>query len=270
LNPDVVDAAMLGIGIVARRSQVPGRSYLARWLNKIAGNRELIYRDQWGFRRAAVLTDYMEALGFVGYGVLPPRIERLIRPGDWVADIGANVGRATAQLCHLTGPTGRIWAVEPFARNALRLRRFKELSRLDNLTVFEGALSSETGQSTMYLHPEGKSAFGSLANYWEWQTGVPVATWSLDDLVADAPGQGRLAFVKLDVEGWEPRVLDGAEKTLREMRPAVFAEFNDRLLKSAGSSANDLLDRFTKLGYRPVEEPPPLVDQVIDLLMVAG
>jgi hypothetical protein len=94
---------------------------------------------------------------------------------------------------------------------------------------------------------------------------LDVQTWSLDELVDGVEGQ--LAFVKIDVEGHEPQVLEGADRTLREMKPLVLCEFNDILLRDAGSSSEQLLELFRQRGYSPSRLPPSLSGQVVDILL---
>jgi len=73
------------------------------------------------------------------------------------------------------------------------------------------------------------------------------------------------------VEGFEPQVLEGAAETLGAMRPAVMCEFNDIVLKDAGSSSAELLAIFERLGYRPSVEcqaaSTDMAGKVVDLLL---
>jgi len=98
---------------------------------------------------------------------------------------------------------------------------------------------------------------------------VTTPTWRLDDLVAGETG--RISFIKLDVEGFEPQVLLGATQTLASMRPYVMCEFNDILLRDAGSNSDQLLKVFSKLGYEPGPEfqasASNLDGRVVDLLL---
>jgi len=265
----VVDGLTQAAGYVARTILPRGRGHLAHLAMRYGPKHELQYRDQWGYRRVALLTDRMEAYGFTGVTVLPSTVAGRIRPGDWVIDAGANVGRVTAHLFHLVGPRGRVWASEPLPHNAARLRQLKEQNNLDYLTIYEGGLAAAAGQAELRLPEGGDSAFASFAKTEGMTAVIAVPAWPLDDLVyASAEGR-RLAFLKLDVEGYEPQVLRGAERTLREMKPLVYCELNDVLLRDAGSSSGDLLRQFAALGYRPANPLPPLDGQVLDALLTA-
>ena len=256
-------------GYVARAVLPRGRGRVAHLVMRHGPRRELTYKDQWGYTRVALLTDLMEAYGFTGVTVLPPEVVHRIRPGDWVIDAGANVGRVTAQLCHLVGPRGQVWAIEPLPHNLARLRQLKERNNLDRLTIYDGGLSAEAGQAELRLPEGGETAFASFAKSSGMSGAITVETWRLDDLVYASGARRQVAFIKLDVEGHEPRVLAGAERTLREMKPLVFCELNDILLREAGASSTDLLRQFATLGYIPAQTLPPLDGQVIDVLLAA-
>jgi FkbM family methyltransferase len=269
----LTDSVTRAAGYVSRTILPRGRGRVAHLTMRYGPRRELAYTDQWGYRRTALLTDRMEAYGFTGYTVLPRAVARRIRPGDWAIDAGANVGRVTAHLCHLVGPRGRVWAIEPLPHNAARLRGLKEQNSLDYLMIYEGGLSSSAGRADLRLPEGGDSAFASFTKSSGMAGALSVATWPLDSLVY-APGTGtgegrRVAFLKLDVEGYEPQALLGAERTLREMRPLVFCELNDILLREAGSSSAALLRQFASLGYAPVRPLPPLEGRVLDALLAA-
>jgi FkbM family methyltransferase len=82
-------------------------------------------------------------------------------------------------------------------------------------------------QGAAYLAPTGTPPPGHV------DVSVPALT--LDDVV----GAGPCAFVKLDAEGAEPRILAGAESTLRRCRPVLLAELNPLLLERVGGKRSD-------------------------------
>ena len=244
-----------------------GRIRLARLLMNYGPRHELMYRDQWGYKRVAILSDELEARGFVGAHFLPNEVAQRVRPGDWVIDVGANVGLLTAHLCHLTGSRGRVWAIEPVPRNAFRLNQLKKLNRLNYLKIYQGALSSSSGNTSLRLPVGRQSGYASFTKSWDMSGTIDVTTWRLDDLTYEENYGQPVAFIKIDVEGHEPQVLKGGERTLREMNPLVFCEFNDILLQDAGSSSVQLLEQFARLGYSPLSTLPELTGRVVDLLM---
>lgn len=234
------------------------------------------YRDRWGHLVEADVSDYLERAGFLGAHspTLLRNLDRVAGAGDWVIDVGANVGLVTSRLCHLVGPAGAVWAVEPLPRNVERLEALRARNGLEQLTILPVALSSDTGTARLRLPIRGGGAFGSFVATWETCGEIDVATARLDDLVAGGRPPGPLRLVKIDAEGFEPQVLAGAAETLSTWRPLVLCEFNDILLRQAGTSSLELLRQFADLGYAPVtpleRRPAELAGRNVDLLLAHG
>jgi hypothetical protein len=78
--------------------------------------------------------------------------------------------------------------------------------------------------------------------------GTVVPTFRLDDLV-----EGPVGFLKMDVEGAEGRVVEGATRLIARDRPIVTTELKDEMLRRvSGSSVAEYLGSFEKLGYTPL------------------
>jgi FkbM family methyltransferase len=149
-----------------------------------------------------------------------------VRPGDWVVDVGANVGQYTLQLSSLVGPGGRVFAVEPvpetFAVLASNARRFPHL----NVTLLNLALSDGAGVAPMYI-PRFETG---LRNYYQAslatgagavpQASCHVVTMPFDQLAIAQ----RIALIKVDAEGHDERVLGGMAATIRRDHPVLIVE----------------------------------------------
>jgi hypothetical protein len=80
---------------------------------------------------------------------------------------------------------------------------------------------------------------------------VSVTSLTLDEWAesADLGTQRRIDLMKIDVQGFETKVIEGARQVLARFRPTVLCEFEERWLRLAGSSSVDLKRLFTSLGY---------------------
>ncbi|MCY7387339.1 MAG: FkbM family methyltransferase [Burkholderiales bacterium] len=173
---------------------------------------------------------------------------KIIQPGFVCIDVGANLGYFSllmSELCH-AGLSGIAVAVEPNPP-VCQLLRLSEAVHTRRFKVVEKAVTNYTGDATLTI--PGLSAFAAatikpnaLAPGWQ-QT--KVATSTLDDLVLELK-LPKVDVIKIDVEGEEPAVFEGMEKTL-ENNPHVqiIAEYSPAIYYEKAQSFTDyLMDRF--------------------------
>src|SRR4029453_1736812 len=106
------------------------------------------------------------------------------------------------------------------------------------------ALSDRTGTATLIQRADnsGASRLGDDAD------GLQVEVNTLDEFCAES-GLERLDVVKIDVEGYESRVLRGGAATLSKFKPALVVEFWTTGVARAGTSVDEIADILGKLGY---------------------
>jgi FkbM family methyltransferase len=138
---------------------------------------------------------------------------RLVRKGDVVYDIGANVGFFTLLAAKLAGRGGTVYAFEPLPHNLACLRKHIAVNHAA-VDVLPVALSSSSGVARFATATS--AAMGRLADGGD----LEVRTETVDELVSS----GRISpprFMKMDVEGAEHSVLTGAAATLVRHRPVI-------------------------------------------------
>jgi FkbM family methyltransferase len=257
------------VGYIARRLP-DGRGRAANWLGRHPGTGGVEFVDASGHRRAADLRDHMERQWFAGVKLgMPEDVLKNVLPGDWAIDIGANIGITAGQLAARVGASGHVWAIEPLPRNVSCLRDFRERNDLSMIRILDLAAGAADGTIGISYGP----GFGGWASVVASTTGggtrVPVRT--LDGLVSEMGNDGRLSLIKIDVEGYELQVLQGATETLARFQPLLYVEFNDQLQRAQGSSSVELLRHFREAGYRPSDRvdssPARLNMKVVDLLL---
>ncbi len=197
-------------------SKLPGR-----WQNELK-------RTQFSYqiRRGTFYTDEKEFA----------MLDKWVSDGDWVLDIGANIGHYTARLSELVGHSGRVIAFEPvpatFELLAANMARFP----LNNVTLLNLAASDSTGIVGISI-PKFDSGLENfyMAHLTDDSAGLQVMTAAIDAI--KIPGTIKLA--KIDAEGHEVSVLSGMRNLLERDHPVLIVEDNSA----------ELTDFLVALGY---------------------
>jgi len=144
-------------------------------------------------------------------------MSRYVRTGDTVVDIGANLGTTVLALARATGISGHVLAFEPQPFVAQLLQTSLTLNGLLHVRTYSMALADQTGWSRIAAPDfSAEENFGSMAL---GSNGFQVPVFRLDEIEIPA-----CALIKLDVEGLEFRVLQGATAHLKRLRPVVYLE----------------------------------------------
>lgn len=143
-------------------------------------------------------------------------------PGSVVIDIGANIGDWSLPAAAAVGPSGRVLAVEPIPRMADALRKTFGVNRILHASVAETAVSDEPGRVRFSIE-RGNSGGSRIGDHAQAHDTIEVAVTTIDDLVRQE-ALSRVDFIKIDVEGHEPKVLAGARETLARWKPLLFVE----------------------------------------------
>jgi FkbM family methyltransferase len=198
-------------------------------------------------------------------GYYEPRISslyfRFLNPEGDILDIGANVGFFTIGGAKKLS-TARILAAEPTSEAFDRLRENVERNGIgDRVILFKGLVGSWKGQTEVNYVPglEEYSSVNALEHFatknHEARTEkVPIER--LDDLVA--AHDLRPTLIKVDVEGGELSVFQGAEHTLSTFRPIVISELWRRPVNAGGRTGADVVGLFEKLDYVVRDPHDPL------------
>jgi FkbM family methyltransferase len=197
----------------------------------------------------------------IGLGIVRGRYEedeiafvrRSLAPGDNAIDVGAHVGLFTMHMAERVGPGGRVYAFEPFPANAGLLKRSIAENRYDDRIVFrQAAVGAASGTATLtfpretlntggaYLLREGSiPAGGNL------RQDVPLV--ALDRVDIRRP----VRLIKMDVEGAEPLVLQGARELIAADRPLILSEVHPAQLdRTAGLTPAAYVRLIDSIGYR--------------------
>ena len=153
----------------------------------------------------------------------------VVKPGFAVLDIGANIGCHAVALSRLVGGLGVVFAYEPERNNFNTLAGNVALNNLRNVYCFQKAIGSVSGAIAVpELDLERTVNFGGLSLNEDYSAGVH---YSVPLITLDECNFLRLDFIKMDIEGMEKLALQGAEKTIKNLKPILYVE-DDREDKS--------------------------------------
>lgn len=186
-----------------------------------ASTREALQKSwhTWRYRRGTFVHDEPEF----------SRLSEWVAAGDWVLDVGANVGIFSARLSQLVGATGRVVAFEPVPATFRILVHNTRLFPFANVTPLNIAISAEPTVASMHIPTTAAGlpalARASLNATPEHSDRAPVQVVCLS--LANLLLPHRVSFIKIDVEGHEAQVLAGLEGLLRRDRPRLLIEGQD-------------------------------------------
>ncbi len=205
-----------------------------------------------GVQLALDTRDYFSCMMF--YGRFSPELITLmssvIRPGDSVIDIGAQLGYVTAHLAELVGSTGSVHSFEPDPNALAQLRSTVSANRHSWVKIFPVAVGDIEGEIDFNVSPTLGWSTAVKGTHHESVVTIRVKATTIDKLAADGQIRRPISFVKIDVEGFECLVLDGMQETVKSDRPILLAEVNPLLLQPLGQSTGDLLKRLARYDYR--------------------
>jgi len=167
-----------------------------------------------------------------------PQILTLINPGNTVVDVGAALGDHTFAYANRVGPKGKVYAFEP---NPLQFECLKyNVSRFPfpNVEVFGLALGADTGSAK--IAPDPNVSAGRLVH-----GSGDIKVVSLDRFLVCS----KIHFIKIDVEGDEIAVLDGARNTIIVRQPRLLIEIHPLHLAEMGRSPKDITNFLEDLHY---------------------
>jgi FkbM family methyltransferase len=182
---------------------------------------------------------------------------KIVKEGDVVVDLGANIGYFTLLAARLVGTKGKVYSFEPEPRNFQYLTRNIQLNGYDNVVALQKAVADKPGTVRLFICPYDTGhhtiqKYDGIHAYRpdfvdEKKEFVEVEQVRLDDFLRGRTT--KINVIKMDVEGAEMLALSGMEKLIRENKNlTMLVEFFPLLIKEMGQSpekfARSLLEDF--------------------------
>lgn len=185
-------------------------------------------------------------------------LRQFVPSNSWVVDVGANVGFFAHQFCEWVSEDGRVLAFEPEQRNFDALQDMSRRFGHSEVLIARRLLLADADTTLhLVLNPDNP------ADHHIGNGGIPTPAAQLDTVVREL-GWPRVGLVKIDVQGAECRVLEGARETLDRSRPVLLVEVDDRALRRFGMSAEELRRWLLAHGYEMYEATPEGLGAPID------
>lgn len=180
--------------------------------------------------------------------VLEKNYSKLINPGDTVVDIGAHVGRHLEVFERLVTETGSLYGFEPLKKQYGYLT---ETFQAENVRLFNLALSNFNGETEFWEcenYPE-ESGLKQRVVYNREDArlkSIKVQVKQLDDFMDCFT---RLDYIKLDAEGAEVDILEGAARVISKFRPIISTEYGGPGYGAYGRQRRSLFDLCERYNY---------------------
>ncbi|MFK7946489.1 MAG: FkbM family methyltransferase [Saprospiraceae bacterium] len=167
-----------------------------------------------------------------------------------IIDVGANLGYYTLNFAKVA-PNGKVFAFEPHPLNLNKLKKNIALNPFTNITIHDMAVGKENGR--LCLEVAEKNNLGTSRVVLDKSRKQDIQVITLDNFIK---GQNisEINVLKIDVEGFEMDVLQGAVEVIREHKPILFVELCDKHLRNYGSSALDMIEYLRSLKYYKIQD----------------
>jgi FkbM family methyltransferase len=180
---------------------------------------------------------------------LTSAFRELLSPGQTFVDVGANEGWFSMLAAKLVGASGRVLACEPQERLWPVITKNIFLNAYANVQLLPYAVSEEQGEAVINLYPSLNTGSSNISNTKRrWETQQRIKLLPLTNLLASLQG-GNVDLLKVDVEGFEHKVLLSAGEHLGSTIKRLVVELHPAQLDALGSSERQVVALLESRGY---------------------
>ncbi|KWX56720.1 FkbM family methyltransferase [Mycobacterium sp. NAZ190054] len=182
--------------------------------------------------------------------VIPMLCSRFLRAGGTAIDVGASWGMFTYHFARLVGTAGTVYSYEPHPANVKVLQKLADVNPAVRFRL--AAVSDVAGEADLLVpksHHRLVTAQSSLTHGFDGLARVEVQKMAVPTVVLDdeIPDDGAVDFMKVDVEGHELNVLNGARSMIDRHRPPLLVEIEQRHISFP---IGEVFDTIQGLGYQ--------------------
>jgi len=178
-------------------------------------------------------------------------LKKELKPEMIVFDLGANIGIFTLLASKLIGESGHVFSFEPDPYLFNILKDNLNLNKVNNASIYQIAVSNKVGTAkfSINLDQDGDNRLNSKTME---ENFVEVKTTTIDEFCKK--NELKINFLKLDIQGSEPKVLEGMKQTItKSPEIKIVTEFYPSAIRDTGSSPEDYLSNLEKYGFKICE-----------------
>ena len=162
------------------------------------------------------------------------KIKKYINPEDTVIDVGGNLGFFVLILNELIGDNGKIYSFEPSGLLKNKLTATIQNNNLKNVTIVNQGLGESEGSTTLHYNPKQSGLTSIVSDFKNNSLSEEIKITTLDKFAENI--SGRVSFIKIDTEGYEPQVLKGAKELIKRDKPTIYVELGGDYQESSAEA----------------------------------
>jgi len=207
--------------------------------------------------------------------------KKMVKEGMVVVDIGANIGYFTLIAAKLVGKSGIVYAFEPEPSNYELLCKNIEVNGYTNVIPIQKAVSNRKGKAKIWCD---NINFASPSfsrdnvlvflkdNVLEKDRFVEVETITLDEFLKNTVRNAKVDIIKIDAEGAEGLIIDGAKQALESNNLKIIMEFWPLALRNLGTDPLELLYKLQEYGFKVmfVNEVKQVLEPIEEIIRSCG
>jgi len=178
--------------------------------------------------------------------------KQVVKEGNMVVDLGANIGYFTLLAAKLVGENGKVFAFEPEPQNYSYLKKNIKLNNYNNVETLQKAVSDRNGKTELYVcsYDTGHHSINQYNGIEAYSRGrhtekhsIEIETVALDSFLEGKTDH--VDVIKMDVEGAEALALTGMDGLLRRNeKTKMFIEFFPLLIEKMGNSPREFISKL--------------------------
>ncbi|MBY0385218.1 FkbM family methyltransferase [bacterium] len=241
--------------VYTRLPNFRGKNFLGqKWLKFVNPQKKILQTQTMltGFKLQLDLRDRMQSVMFIKRCHEPETevvFKEMAQSCKVFFDVGANIGYFSF-LTKQMAPRSQIYSFEPLPQNINAYKINRELNQFSLMELNEVCVADQKGETEFLIPPPEESGWGRMAHR-DLFSGEKIkrSVITLDDFCRDR-SISRVDLIKIDVEGYEFKVLKGATEMIEKYRPKICIELNEPCLLDTGTSGEEIFAYFKQRNYQ--------------------